>query len=447
MTEFWISSLILLTVALLFIVVPVYFFVMKPKTLVSDASGEMDESRQRQNVLIFKERLLELENDFAQGKHDADTFQQLKSELEATLLIDFEGAEKPGSEGLTHLAGQGNNTGLNTGSVTVLILSALLVVVLSYIGYFQWGAYEDVQQAEMQRFNEHELAQARSAAENGDMGSLLDQLYKKLQQAPENLEGWSLLARSSMNTGHYDLAIESYQRIIELLSADSQDTASVFGLLAQAYYYNNQEQMNPNVQAALDQALMGNPDEVNSLGLLAINAYSSGQFSDAIAYWKRILKAVPEHSAKASIETGIARAQAALGMSTEAVSSSEPVSEDQKAEASISVRVSIAPDLVSKVNADDVVFIFAKPASKSGPAMPLAASRHKVRDLPLTVVLNDQSAMGPMAKLSQVSHANVVARVSKSGQPVAQVGDFEGHQSAVDVFAGQVINIQISDAL
>jgi cytochrome c-type biogenesis protein CcmH len=52
--------------------------------------------------------------------------------------------------------------------------------------------------------------------------------------------------------------------------------------------------------------------------------------------------------------------------------------------------------------------------------------------------------MGPMAKLSQVTRVNVVARISKSGQPIAQPGDYEGRQDGIDVFANQSVNIQIS---
>ena len=57
--------------------------------------------------------------------------------------------------------------------------------------------------------------------------------------------------------------------------------------------------------------------------------------------------------------------------------------------------------------------------------MPLAASKHRISELPLTVVLNDSTAMSPQFTLSSVDEVNVVARVSKSGQPIAQAGDVQ----------------------
>jgi cytochrome c-type biogenesis protein CcmH len=58
-----------------------------------------------------------------------------------------------------------------------------------------------------------------------------------------------------------------------------------------------------------------------------------------------------------------------------------------------------------------------------------------VRELPSTFTLDDRMAMAPGMNLS--AHARVVvgARVSKSGQPAPQPGDFEGLSAPVNVGA------------
>ena len=59
--------------------------------------------------------------------------------------------------------------------------------------------------------------------------------------------------------------------------------------------------------------------------------------------------------------------------------------------------------------------------------MPLAVTRRRVRELPAAFTLDDSMAMTPASKLSSQQSVVVGARISRSGNPVAQPGDFEGY--------------------
>jgi cytochrome c-type biogenesis protein CcmH len=90
----------------------------------------------------------------------------------------------------------------------------------------------------------------------------------------------------------------------------------------------------------------------------------------------------------------------------------------------LKVTIDISQNLKSKAQPDQVVFVFAK--AVRGPRAPLAAVRAQVKDLPMTVTLDDSMAIAPMFRLSNFSDVKVSARVSQNGQAIKQSGDLEG---------------------
>jgi hypothetical protein len=88
----------------------------------------------------------------------------------------------------------------------------------------------------------------------------------------------------------------------------------------------------------------------------------------------------------------------------------------------LSLRVDISSELRAKADPQTAVFVYAK--AMQGPPMPLAVKRLKLQDLPVTLSLGDGDAMMPSMKLSAYDQVIVGARVSFSGNPVAQNGDF-----------------------
>jgi cytochrome c-type biogenesis protein CcmH len=79
------------------------------------------------------------------------------------------------------------------------------------------------------------------------------------------------------------------------------------------------------------------------------------------------------------------------------------------------------PELAAQTSPSDTVFIYATPAQ--GGRMPLAIVRTTVAALPYDFVLDDSQAMGPQSKLSSASEVVLKARISKTGQAMAQPGE------------------------
>jgi cytochrome c-type biogenesis protein CcmH len=88
-----------------------------------------------------------------------------------------------------------------------------------------------------------------------------------------------------------------------------------------------------------------------------------------------------------------------------------------------------------------VLFVYAKAAV--GPPMPLAVQRLPASQLPVTVTLSDGMGMLPNVKLSQFPQVIVGARVSKSGNAIAQSGDLQTMSAPLAVSTATPIRLLI----
>lgn len=431
MINFWFVASLFIVLASLFLLVPAYRVMFRGKAPVNVPGL----SREKENVDLFKERLAELDLEFSENRLSSQSYQERKQELELALLNDVDQQSS-----ITE------SSGINSQPLafTVIGLSLVFVIISSIWMYQENGSKALVEEYYAMNFNAKELDQAKELAKQGDMSALLKQLHEKLKAAPNNLEGWQLLARSAMNSQRYALAVDAYEQIIRIYRDQDANPAPIIGLLAQAQYYQSEGNLSDEVNNTIQQALDLDENELNSIGLLAIDAFSNQRFLEAKKYWVEILNVYPEHPARSSIEAGIQRVNAQLGLNEENILSKS----DSANNAWVSVKVSIDDSIINSLEPSDTVFILAKAVGQStNIKAPLAVSRHRVDDLPVTVKLDDSKSMAPIAKISMAKRVMVVARVSKSGNPMPQAGDFEAVSVDIDPKNQEFIELVIQDKL
>jgi cytochrome c-type biogenesis protein CcmH len=288
------------------------------------------------------------------------------------------------------------------------------------------------------------IADVKAPADHGqDMQQAITSLADKLKQNPSDVEGWTLLGRAYEATERFADARDAMQHAHDLAADDPDVTVAYAEALALA---SETRRIDGEPRALLEKALKAAPDNQRGLWLLGISDYQSKKYDSAIATWKRLLTVLPKDSDVIhSVQQQIARAQAERDgrppppddeeESAPATAQSNPAEAAPAAsDASgphLTINVTIDAKLKDKVKPDDVLFVYAKAAS--GPPMPLAIQRMKASALPVTVTLTDGMGMVPSLKLSQFPQIIIGARVSKSGNAIAQSGDLQTISKPMDV--------------
>lgn len=255
--------------------------------------------------------------------------------------------------------------------------------------------------------------QATNQQPNADeVSKLIANVEQRLKENPNDLQGWKVISRTYLALNRYDDAIQAYLRILEL----EGESAETYASLADATGLKAGGEVTAQATQYAVKALELNPNSRQALWLAGLGAMQKGEKAKARNYWGRLvplLDSVPEQQQE--LRDIIAQSIGEPPML--------PSDSETSDTAVVSVTVRLDPSLKNSVSPSDTVFIFAR--AKQGPPAPLAVKRRTVADLPITLKLSDRDAMVAQFKLSLFEDVLVSARVSKSGQPLAQAGDLQ----------------------
>jgi cytochrome c-type biogenesis protein CcmH len=176
----------LLLVALPFVVLPLWRKTGNHNDVLRDAA----------NLEILRDQSAELEADLRNGLLTQDAFEQGKRELQARLLDEVKTTEAPAT------------APRNPARILALLLAVLLPVA-SVLLYARIGNIKALLPQE-QNVAADRFGVIRSEA-------ALQELEKKLEQQPENPEGWWMLARSYNELQRFSDAVRAFQQLVKLV--------------------------------------------------------------------------------------------------------------------------------------------------------------------------------------------------------------------------------------
>jgi cytochrome c-type biogenesis protein CcmH len=417
MTTFWMLAVSMTAIALAFTIPPLF-----------RSRDESQLDRNQLNTEVIKDQLRELLVDLETGKLDQQAYQAARQDLERELLndLDEENAATPVARSGRWIAG-------------VLLV---FIPALAFVAYQQLGA-----PGIMPRLAANVPGTQPAGSDNQQQHSveeMVEKLAQRMREQPDNVEGWVMLGRSYASMKRYQDAANAYAQAYRLVD----DNAELMTDYADTLVSANGGDFTDEAGELLNKALALQPGNAKALWLLGHWKYQRADYQGAIASWQRVADLLPAGDKNtAAINQQIQQAKNALAekgivLAAEESESAPADNEAVVSDSQIRVTVSLDPALTEQAAADDTVFVFARAAQ--GPKMPLAIVRKQVKDLPVTVTLDDSLAMSPAMVLSNFPEVTVGARISKSGQAMPQSGDLQGTVTPVASKGAQSVDLMIN---
>ncbi|HRJ22573.1 MAG TPA: c-type cytochrome biogenesis protein CcmI [Thauera sp.] len=392
MTAFILLAGLLLAGALLLIV---------PPLLGAGARQRREQARQSTMALtVLREQLAELDADLASGQIDAESHARSREELERRALEEGEAAAE---------AAELADARPSRGWAVAMAVSIPAVAIASYLAIGEPEALDPANLTTQQGFTREQV------------NDMVGQLVARLEQEPDNVEGWTMLARTYMVLEDYPKAVAAFARLGALVPddpdvlADWADATAVVSGTVQG-----------EAEALAQRALAVAPQHVKALAIAGTGAYQRKDFATAAGHWERILAQIPATNDMAKgLRDSINDARAKAGL--EPLAALEGAAPAAAAPVlTISGRLSLSAELADKVQPADVVFVFVR-AEAGGP--PFAALRFTAAELPLDFDFDGATLM--MGDMPIPERVVVAARVAKGGDATARSGDLEGASPVV----------------
>jgi len=292
--------------------------------------------------------------------------------------------------------------------VTSLVAAALLVpfAIGLYVNVTTWS--EDGQ----------------SAAQLPAVADMVAGLAERLQQNPNDVEGWRMLGQSYLAMGQYADARQALREAWQRTPTPDNELRVALG---EAEALADQESLAGEAGELFETVLANDPNNQKALWYGGLAGLVTQQPELARERWSRLLAFNPPETIARVLREQLQALGGVIG------STDVPQAETSEA---VRLLISVDAALANAVPDNASLFIFAR-SPDGGP--PVAVVRASAGELPGEFGLSDANAMIPGRSLADFQALSIVARVSLSGQPTEQSGDLFGE---ISYRPGQDLNVQ-----
>jgi len=272
MLTFWI-------IAALFILLALWFVL---PALLQKPNQDEEIQRREANILVYKDQHRELESDLQSDLIGEPQYQAEKQELERRLLEDV--AAKPES---------GKTTAPAKNSLAYGVALFLPVGAISfYLLVGNTKAIESVNAPQTETAAPTAPTAQTGAMSQQQIAANIEKLAERCKQNPNDLQGWTMLARSYMMQERFSDAASAYEHLTSLKANDADAWADYAEALALA---SNQKLAGKPTEA-INRALKIDPKNQKALDLAGTAAFQAGDYQKAMEHWQKLLTLLPAGS-------------------------------------------------------------------------------------------------------------------------------------------------------
>jgi cytochrome c-type biogenesis protein CcmH len=245
----------------------------------------------------------------------------------------------------------------------------------------------------------------QGVAPTPQVAAMVEKLEKHLEDQPNDLDGWMMLARSYSALERTDDAIVAFGHAHRL--GGPKNVEATLGL-GEALGIKAGGEVTAQAAALFEEAVAQAPDNPRALFFGGFAAAVRGDRELARSRWQALKALNPPPEVVDMLDKQIASLDGAPG----------------PAEANATLNLKIAPALQARLRTDVPLFVFAREPGAGGP--PLAAKRLTTAAIGSQIQLSQADSMLPGHALAAGNKVSITARVSFSGQPMPAAGDLYG---------------------
>ena len=289
-------------------------------------------------------------------------------------------------------------------------------------------------------WNWYAPADGAAGAGGPEVAAMVAKLEQRLRDHPDDLAGWLLLGRSYLALNRVDDGVVAYEHAHQL-DANNADAAMGLG---EAMSLRAGGEITPPSAQLFEQALVLAPANPKALLYGGFAAAVRGDRALARSRWLALKNMHPPAQIEQMLDVRIAELGPVSDGSTPGGAAPEGATEVPSAGTSaspagtstsagglggaeVTVKISLAPALKSRLVSEAPLFVFAREPGSQGP--PLAAKRLTSTAIGAQVQLSAADSMLPGRVLKSGQKVSITARVSFSGQPIPRAGDLYGELS------------------